>query len=323
MSLRLSLALDTGLKLSAPVTVILPTPDHDISRLPSPVRVVQPFKPYFDHFEAQGFDCEPEMQIPGGDVVMFLPRSKVQARDLVSRAATGGGTVVIDGAKTDGVDSLLKEIRKRVPVEGPISKAHGKIFWFEAKENRFDDWSVDAPTTVDGFHVAPGVFSADGIDPASSLLLSALPENPGRRSADLGAGWGFLSSRLLQRTKVEKIYLVEADHVALLCAQENVNDARARFIWADARDWRPEEPVDAVVMNPPFHAGRVADPGIGQSFVANAARMLAPNGNLWMVANRHLPYEAALHTHFGKVEEIGGDTRFKVLHAARPSRARR
>jgi 16S rRNA (guanine1207-N2)-methyltransferase len=42
-----------------------------------------------------------------------------------------------------------------------------------------------------------------------------------------------------------------------------------------------------------------------------------------MVANRHLPYEESLRARFGFVEELeGGNSRFKILHAAKPSRKR-
>ena len=37
----------------------------------------------------------------------------------------------------------------------------------------------------------PGIFSADGIDPASALLADNLPEKLGARVADLGGGWAF------------------------------------------------------------------------------------------------------------------------------------
>jgi len=79
--------------------------------------------------------------------------------------------------------------------------------------------------------------------------------------------------------------------------------------------------VDAVVMNPPFHTGRSADPSLGRGFIATAARILSPSGSLWMVANRHLAYEAAMSDLFAQVQEMTGDTRFKVLRAARPKRA--
>ncbi len=48
----------------------------------------------------------------------------------------------------------------------------------------------------EGYVLRRAMFSADEIDPASRLLLTALPAKLGRRVADLGAGWGFLSARL-------------------------------------------------------------------------------------------------------------------------------
>jgi 16S rRNA (guanine1207-N2)-methyltransferase len=138
---------------------------------------------------------------------------------------------------------------------------------------------------------------------------------------DLGAGWGYLSAHMLTRD-VKAVHLVEAHDVALQCARHNVTDQRAEFHWADATRWAPPHKVDAVVTNPPFHTGRAADPSLGRAFIVAAARMLAPHGALWMVANRHLPYEDTLTTHFAKVVDLGGDARFKLVRAERPKRAR-
>ena len=77
-----------------------------------------------------------------------------------------------------------------------------------------------------------------------------------------------------------------------------MSDSRAHFHWADAVAWTADEPIDTVVMNPPFHTSRSADPALGQGFITSAARNLTRNGNLWMVANRHLPYEATLSEMF-------------------------
>lgn len=101
-----------------------------------------------------------------------------------------------------------------------------------------------------------------------------------------------------------------------------MSDARAAFHWADALNWAAPGPVDAVVMNPPFHIGRSSDPGLGRAFIRAAARMLSPRGQLFMVANRHLPYEGDLSATFADVREIGGDNRFKIVQAARPARTR-
>ena len=78
---------------------------------------------------------------------------------------------------------------------------------------------------------------------------------------------------------------------------------------------RLPEPVNGVVMNPPFHEGRSADPRLGAGFIRSAAGLLTGAGRLWMVANRHLPYEQVLRECFADVSEIGGDSRFKILTA--------
>lgn len=321
MSTRLHLALQQGLTLPEPVSVIGPTPEHDLSMLPGGTQVVQPFKPFHDHFQAQGFDATPQADAPCGSVILFLPRAKALARAMIHQASQRtGGPIVVDGAKTDGIDSLLKDIRKRVAVEGPISKAHGKIFWFRTSADTFADWAAPQDQSAEGYRTAPGVFSADGIDPASALLRRSLPAKLGAKVADLGAGWGYLSAGVLERDSVTTLHLVEADHTALSCARANVSDPRARFHWADAVTWTAPEPLDAVVMNPPFHTARSADPSLGQGFIASAARNLTRSGSLWMVSNRHLPYETTLSETFARVEELAGDNRFKVFHASRPRR---
>ncbi len=331
MSIRLSLALETGdlvLPDEGIVSVLLPMPAADLTALPTDrVEIVQPMRPPFDHFQHLGFECVAESDAPAAAVVLCIPRAKALARSLIFQACRRStGIVVVDGVKTDGIDSLLRDVRERVAVHGPLSKAHGKIFWFDADTDAFLDWKAPDIQHADGFVTAPGVFSADGIDPASALLAQSLPKKLGRHVADLGAGWGYLMAQLLADPKIESFDLVEADHAALACARQNLADRRVKFHWADALTWRPSWRVDAVVMNPPFHSGRAADPALGRGFIETAARVLTPSGALWMVANRHLPYETALAAQFGQVQEVAGDSRFKVIHATRPirsSRARR
>lgn len=184
------------------------------------------------------------------------------------------------------------------------------------------DWQEQERDIEGGFITRPGVFSADGPDPASVALLSVLPEKFGRAVADFGAGWGFLS-RTIAQAAPDSLHLVEADLDALDCAKRNIDAPFAQFHWDDATTWSSPELLDSIVMNPPFHTGRKADPGLGQAFIANAARNLKPSGQLWMVANRHLPYEDTLARNFGHIEDVGGDARFKIFRASRPSRKKR
>ncbi|SIT84324.1 class I SAM-dependent methyltransferase [Pontibaca methylaminivorans] len=328
MTVRLRHALETGalsLPESGRISVLSPPEDADLSVLPQErIEVVTPFRPAHDRFAALGFDCRPESDRPCSMAIICLPRAKARAWLLVGEAARrSSGWVVIDGAKSDGIDSMLKALRRQVGVSEPVAKAHGKLFWFTPGPDTPLAGPPEQPERVEGFVTAPGVFSAAEVDPASHLLAAALPPaGLGRHVVDLGAGWGYLGASILALPGLERLDLVEADHLALDCARDNLRDARCAFHWADARRWSPDSRPDAVVMNPPFHSGRAAEPELGRAFIAAAARILAPSGQLWMVANRHLPYEAALAGAFQRVQEAGGDRRFKVIHASSPRRRR-
>jgi 16S rRNA (guanine1207-N2)-methyltransferase len=68
-------------------------------------------------------------------------------------------------------------------------------------------------------------------------------------------------------------------------------------------------------MNPPFHEGGTEDRDLGVAFVRAAAGMLRKGGGCWLVANRHLPYEAALAEAFSTVTVRGDAGGYKVIEA--------
>ena len=71
-----------------------------------------------------------------------------------------------------------------------------------------------------------------------------------------------------------------------------------------------------IVSNPPFHTQSRADrPDIGRRFIAVAAQALKPGGRLWLVANRHLPYESVLNDSFGAVRIVAQQDGFKIVEA--------
>jgi 16S rRNA (guanine1207-N2)-methyltransferase len=323
-SSRLSLALETGvltLPTAGKIAVYRPRIGDDLSALPRDrVVVLTGFKPDHDHF-AGTYPVDPHPPYAGA--IVCLPRSREAARDLIARASAevvSGGWVAVDGQKTDGIDTALKDLRGRVNLSESLSKAHGKLASFSAGGD-LSDW-VARPATVGGFQTLPGVFSSDGPDRGSMLLAGALPAKLSGKIADLGAGWGYLSAEILKRPGIKRLDLVEAEADALTCARANITDPRARFNWADATRFRPETLLDAVVMNPPFHTGRAADPALGAAFIRAARHMLAPDGSLWLVANRHLPYDAVLADCFLEVKDVAADGSFRVIHATKPKRAK-
>ncbi|RCW84162.1 class I SAM-dependent methyltransferase [Paracoccus lutimaris] len=282
---------------------------------------------FADHqaLKARGYEVSTQPEGEFDAAVVFLSRARAATRARIAVAALRlkpGASLWIDGQKTDGIDAVMKELRALAPVDEAQSRAHGKIFRVTMPQPGWlpEDWAARDHEVAPGMVTRPGVFSADGPDPASVALAAHLPEKLPTRMVDLGAGWGWLSAEMLKRPGLEVLHLVEADAVALDCARRNVTDPRARFHWADALDFRLSEPVNGVVMNPPFHQGRAADPRLGAGFIRSAAGLLTGAGRLWMVANRHLPYEQVLRECFADVSELGGDSRFKILTATGASR---
>jgi 16S rRNA (guanine1207-N2)-methyltransferase len=325
-SSRLELALETGALLlpeSGLIAVYGARAGDDLSSLPMDrLQVVTGFRPDHDAFAAQGYAVRHDGTARYAAAVVCLPRAKAAARALLAQAAAEvapGGAIAVDGQKTDGIDTALKDLRARVAVSDPLSKAHGKLFTFAATD-ALAGWAARATIIADGFQTLPGTFSADGPDAGSALLAAALPAKLGGRVADLGAGWGYLARAILARDGVKSLDLVEADFDALSCARINITDPRAVFHWADVRAFRPAHLMDTVVMNPPFHTGRDADPALGVAFLRAARAMMAPSGSLLLVANRGLPYMPILATLFRHVEDIGGTPAFRLTRCTLPLR---
>ena len=326
MTGRLSLAFERGIVAlpEGEVLVIGAVADSDLAALDkSRTRILWRYHDAHLALANAGWNSVSKIGGPAGSVVVFAPRARDAQRAYLRLAREmTEGPIIVDGPKTHGIDSLYRELRDRADVSEAWSKSHGKVFTVSGGD--FSDWPDVHPSRhPDGWWRAPGVFAADGIDKASALLAKELPRTLAGTVVDLGAGWGYLSRAILERDGVESLTLVENDKTALRAAQRNIDDDRAVFVCADARTWRPKTPVDHVVTNPPFHSGRAADPDLGRAFIRAAAEMLKPKGALWLVANRHLPYETTLEDAFRNVQTLTPNPSFKLFHATSPKPRRK
>jgi 16S rRNA (guanine1207-N2)-methyltransferase len=288
--------------------------------------VLQGFKPESEGWAQRGFTTSFRGEGPFDAVIVSVARARDLTEDRIARACAlaPGGLIVVTGAKSDGIEPILKALKSTIVLDGQLSKAHGRCAWFHATDALADWARPDMTRNGQSDFTAPGSFSASGADAASVALAEALPDKIKGAVADLGAGWGWLSREILKRDGVKSLHAVEADHATLDCARVNLQgDDRVTYHWADATRWVSPQLLDAVIMNPPFHTTRKAEPDLGRAFIQSAARNLAPHGAVWLVANRHLPYESTLNELFRNVDEIAGTNRFKILTASRPLQRRR
>lgn len=291
------------------------------------LHLVQGFRPHFRALEAARHKVAPRSEGTDFDGALVLAgrhRGQNEARiaEAVERVLPGG-LILVAGGSDDGIASLRKRIEKLVGLEGSLPKHHGIAFWFR----RPDDAAALAsalrpgPMLVEGrFATAPGMFSHDRIDAGSRLLVECLPESTKGNAADFGAGWGYLSAMLAERTKgLAKIDLYEADYESLEAAKKNLaalpNAPEFDFFWLDLVGEKVERKYDLIVMNPPFHQGRAAEPGIGQAMIKAVSGALKSGGQLLMVANRGLPYDQVLKAAFKDAGELRNESGFRVFAA--------
>jgi 16S rRNA (guanine1207-N2)-methyltransferase len=302
------------------------------------VACVQTFKPFADELARSGasFAGSPDAS---GLVLLLPPRQRDEARALLAQAvqlAGNGGVVVACQPNNEGARSGEADLARLAGNVQNLSKHKCRVCWSRIDDARIDrmlldGWqALDAPSPIaDGRWLSrPGLFAWDRVDTASALLVERLPTGLRGRVADLGAGYGYLAAEVVRRCAgVEAIDLYEAEQRAEDPARANLaracrdagNDVAVTFHWHDVTRGLSDR-YDAIISNPPFHQGRADQPELGRAFIEAAADALQPNGALWLVANRHLAYEATLAARFETVRIVEVRDGFKVIEARDPKR---
>jgi 16S rRNA (guanine1207-N2)-methyltransferase len=295
----------------------------------------QSFMPFADELARNGFEVgEPAAGATFSLILVLPPRQREEARALFARALTQlapGGTVLASMPNTEGARSGEQDLGRLAGDVQHLSKNKCRVFWTSPLAGAVDaelqqSWlALDAPQPImDGYISRPGLFAWNRIDHASALLAAHLPADLRGRVADIGAGYGYLAAQVISRcAAVTAIDLYDAEARALEPARINMAKARATsgrevdvsVHWHDVTRGLPQR-YDAIVSNPPFHQGRADLPELGQAFINSAADALLADGRFWLVANRHLPYEALLNKRFRSVRLVATLDGFKIIEAS-------
>lgn len=257
-------------------------------------------------------------------VMIYAPPGVLERRYVLAlalKALKVGGRLDVMAPKDKGGSRLAKELKAFGVEVAETAKAHHRrciVIRPETVEGLDEAIAAGEPQIVPGLEAwsQPGVFAWDRIDPGSALLAEHLPPMKGA-GVDLGCGYGALSVVTLRSPAVTALRLIDLDRRAVEAARRNIEDPRATFEQADVRLIEETGDRDFVVSNPPFHDGGAEDRRLGQAFIRKAAGLLKKGGVAWIVANRHLPYEAELNEAFKRVRMVADAGGYKLFEAVK------
>ena len=298
---------------------------------------------------------------PFGEVWVRMPRSSLEAAMLLHAAAgrvRHVGHIHLYGAGTEGIRSAARHFPAGADEpRTALIKARCRVLTAARtapppRPDGLDSWKhearVDWGSGGRAWTFYPGVFAYGRLDPATALLIAALPDVPdGSRVLDFGAGTGPVGAAVIERTGPRtEVHLLEPDAISLAAAAVNVAEATritghglaavtGHGLAAVAGHGRATlaGPYDLIVSNPPIHAGSAQSLRTVEGLVRGAPTALAKGGTLLLVAQRRLPVPRLLERAFRDVRTAGDQGQFRVWRATgaralsarrgRPSRRRR
>lgn len=272
---------------------------------------------------------------PGGAPLALLriPKQKALLEyqlTQLARILPAGATLLAAGMDKHlpaGVDSLIN------CYIGPCARLRGRYKAHAWRAQRGAQAATAMPEPHSSYfceplgaalRALPNVFSRNGLDPGTRFLLQQLPLlQPVSRAVDLACGNGVIGLVALQLGLARELWFCDESAHAIASARLNLETVlpqsapMAHFHHGDGlRDWAAPAP-DLVLCNPPFHLQHTVDDYVGRRLISQAAAVLAPGGQLCLVANRHLDYRRALEHGFRQQRVIAQDHRFRVYLASR------
>lgn len=326
------------LPAEGPIAFLNARPAPELAPLKDRLHCQQDYKPQTDALVSGGFTVNETLTGPYSLILHMPNRQREATLGEFAQAFSlleDNGALLVSIHNDWGAKRYEKNLAEFAGEVGTLSKYHCRAFW--ARKTAALDTALQEEwlqhlalrkVIDDRFWSRPGLFSWDEIDEGSRILMEHLPSQLSGRVADLGCSWGALSDFVMRKYEdITSLDAFEADRVAVECARRNLGLIPTRYRpkvhWTDLThpEGAGDKRYDVVVMNPPFHEGRNADPLLGAKFIAAAHKALKPGGTLYMVANRHLPYEHLLEEIFTDVQRLVQSSNFKVFVATRPGAA--
>jgi 16S rRNA (guanine1207-N2)-methyltransferase len=130
-----------------------------------------------------------------------------------------------------------------------------------------------------------GIFSPDGVDKGTAILLSEVPPPSGSNLLDLGCGWGPLALTMALQAPGASVVAIDVNERSLELTRENARRLDLTNVTAVLPDDVGDDILfDTIWSNPPIRIGKEALHGLLLRWLPR----LAPGGTAWLVVQKNL-----------------------------------
>lgn len=151
---------------------------------------------------------------------------------------------------------------------------------------------VDLAGSERRVETAGGIFSPDGLDKGTAVLLANVPDpSPSGRLLDLGCGWGPIALTMGLSSPDAVVHAVDVNERSIGLTRDNAASLGLANVVAGRPESIPADvEFDTIWSNPPIRIGKQA---LHELLLTWLPR-LAPGGTAWLVVQKNLGADSLL-----------------------------
>lgn len=258
-------------------------------------------------------------------VIINFPKSKAEfafTLAMLANSMTEDASVIIVGENKSGIKSAAKLAKNYLSFCNKVDAARHCLLYigkFHAEVPVFNindfytHYKVAVADTQLTIAALPGVFSQNGLDTGTEVLLSHLPDKVSGNVLDFGCGAGIIAAYIGTLYPETNLTLVDVSALALHSAKTTLtlNKLNAEYLASNSLSHVTQR-YDVVISNPPFHQGIKTHYAATEQFLTKIKQHLTPNGSITIVANSFLKYPPIMEQAIGPTKTLAKEKGFSI-----------
>ncbi len=184
--------------------------------------------------------------------------------------------------------------------------------------------TVDLAGETRSLQTSGGIFSPDGIDKGTAVLLAEVPPpSPTGNLLDIGCGWGPIALTMALQAPQAQVYAVDVNERCITLTTENAATLGLGNVAASRPDQvDPDVRFDTIWSNPPIRIGKDELHALLRLWIPR----LAAGGSAWLVVQKNLGSDSLQRWLSQELDDTFSVTRestsktFRILRIRKESR---